>query len=353
MTLSVIIPTLHRPEPLMRQLHSLQRQTLASFELLVVDNAADGHLRCRLAAFNSTAPHPVRYFPEPHLGLMQARHTGARHATADVLVYLDDDQTSRPGALQAYAEAFAAHPEMAAAGGPVMLAYDEPPPSWLHRYVAWQLAATGMCPVLSALDLGPDFRLTRRGIFFGGNMAIRRDVLFQVGGFHPELVGSTCVGDGEVGLYQALWAHALCIGYVPEALQVHHIPPERMTVAYVCRRSALDGPSDMYALYRGTRPTRGALLRQAADIVLASLPTWGKALLGRHQTLPWALDAQLVAARTQAQVRYLWRLCWEEDLRAMVAVERWLDAGSTPDPPCLHLGDEHESQRMGGIQRGS
>jgi glucosyl-dolichyl phosphate glucuronosyltransferase len=326
MTLSVIIPTFNRPESLMRQLRSLQTQTLTTFELLVVDNAADGHLRCRLAAFNSTALHPVTYVPEPQVGLMQARHAGARHATGEVLVYLDDDQTSRPGALQAYADAFAAQPAMAAAGGPIWLSYDTPPPAWLTTYVGEQLAATGMCPLLSALDLGRDFWLTPRGIFFGGNMAIRRDVLFEVGGFHPELIGTHCVGDGEVGLYHKLWQAGKRIGYVPEALQVHHIPPERMTVAYLCRRSGFDGASDMYSMYHGTSPTRWTLLRQAADIIRTSLPTWGKALLGRHQTLPWALDAQLVAARTQAQVTYLWRLCWDEALRDMVAVTRWLDA---------------------------
>jgi glucosyl-dolichyl phosphate glucuronosyltransferase len=329
MTLSVIIPTLNRPDSLMRQLHSLQHQTLEAFELLVVDNAADGHLRCRLAAFNSTAPHPVTYVPEPHLGLMQARHAGARHATGEVLVYLDDDQTSRPDALEAYVEAFAAHPAMAAAGGPVDLAWEVPPPHWLNTYVMPQLmGAEGMCHLFSVFHHGPHVLLwpPGHGFFFGGNMAIRRDVLFEVGGFHPELVGATCVGDGEVGLYRKLWQAGLRIGYVPAALQMHHIPPERMTVAYLCRRSALDGASDMYAMYRGTRPTRGALLRQAFDIVRASLPTWGKALLGRHQTVPWALDAQIVAARTQAQVQYLWRLWWEEDLREMVAVERWLNA---------------------------
>jgi glucosyl-dolichyl phosphate glucuronosyltransferase len=62
------------------------------------------------------------------------------------------------------------------------------------------MGQTTMFPMLGLVDISETFRLEPQGFFFGGNMAIRREVLFQVGGFNPELVGDLYLGDGEVGL---------------------------------------------------------------------------------------------------------------------------------------------------------
>ena len=41
------------------------------------------------------------------------------------------------------------------------------------------------------------FRLDPNGVFFGVNMAIRRDVLLKLGGFNPDSFGDVWLGDGE------------------------------------------------------------------------------------------------------------------------------------------------------------
>jgi len=328
MFLSVIIPTLNRRVPLFRQLRSLQQQTLADFQIIVVDNAADKLLWQDIRVFNATATHPVGYVPERQRGLMYARHTGACTATGEILVYVDDDQTTMPAALQAYAEAFAAHPEMAAAGGPLDLVWEEPAPLWLIDYIN---ATPGMFPLLGWLDLGPAFLLSTDGSFFGGNMAIRRDVLFQVGGFNPDLIGTRCVGDGEVGLYRKLQARHLLIGYVPTALQKNYIPRERMTLAYLRQRIAYDGASAMYTRYHPHVPDTRTLLRHAAQIAAANIKYWAGGLPFYGRTDPRSVTIQLRAAETQAQVAYLLRLCWDKDLRRLVQAEKWLEELG-PDP---------------------
>ena len=80
MPISVIIPTYKRPKYLLRHLRSLQEQTLSSFEIIVVDNEANAKIECIVAEFNRTARLPVRYVPEPRLGLIHARHAGAQAA---------------------------------------------------------------------------------------------------------------------------------------------------------------------------------------------------------------------------------------------------------------------------------
>ena len=320
MPISVIIPTYKRPQSLLRHLRSLQEQALSSFEIIVVDNAADAELARRVTEFNRTARYPVRYVPEPRLGIMHARHAGARAAGGDILVFTDDDLTSDPVVMQAYAHAFAAHPEMVAAGGPMRLVWEAPPPQWLLEY----MGQAKMFSLLSLVDISDEFRLDPHGFFFGGNMAIRRAVLFQVGGFNPELVGERYFGDGEVGLYQKLWQRQMLIGYVPEALMYHHIPPPRMTVEYLCRRMANEGAADMYTLYHPGIPGRLRLLTHAAAIAATNSKGWLGGMLLRGRTDRRSVDVQMHAARTQAQVQYLIRLMFDHELRSLVLKKDWL-----------------------------
>ncbi len=200
---SLVVPTYKRSRVVMRCLESIQQQTLADFELLLVDNSPDGELRPQVEAFNRTAEKKARYVPEPRLGLHNARHAGARAATGDVLVFTDDDAGFDPDWLAAYARCFEAHREMAAAGGPIRPAWEAPPPDWLTVFMR---ADPTMFPVLSLLELSRDFQLRHDGIFFGVNMAIRRDALFDAGGFNPEIFGDRWLGDGETGLNRKLWA---------------------------------------------------------------------------------------------------------------------------------------------------
>ena len=129
MKLSVTIPTYNRSRTLQQGLASLQQQTFRDFEILVVDNAADPVVEKQVAAFS------VRYVPEPQLGLHNARHAGARAATGSILIFTDDDATYEPNWLRAYADAFDAHADMAAAGGPVRPVWETKPPQWLLDYI--------------------------------------------------------------------------------------------------------------------------------------------------------------------------------------------------------------------------
>jgi glycosyltransferase involved in cell wall biosynthesis len=321
MHISVIIPTYKRPKHLLRHLRSLQEQTLSSFEIIVVDNAANAKIERIVAEFNRTARLPVCYVPEPRLGLMHARHAGAQAAGGDILVFTDDDQTSEPAVLQAYANAFAEHPEMAAAGGPIRIAWESPPPKWLIEYIG----QAKMFPILGLLDVYDEFHLDPKGFFFGGNMAIRREVLFQVGGFNPDLISDIYLGDGEVGLYQKLWQRKMLIGYVPEALMYNYIPPQRMTVDFFRRRMANEGVAEMYTRYHHEMPDRLRLFKHAVAIAAKNSKYWLGARLLRGRTDRRSVDVQIHAARTQSQVKYLSRLMFDKELRSLVLKKDWLN----------------------------
>lgn len=321
MKISVIIPTYNRPQSLVRALQSLQEQTLSDFEILVVDNAADAKVEQIVMDFNRTARIPAQYVPEPRLGATNARHSGARTARGDLLVFADDDQTSDPGWLAAYARAFAEHPEMAAAGGPVRPVWEVTPPAWVLEFIG----QAKMVNILGLIEAHDKFQLDPKGVFFGGNMAIRRDVLFQVGGFNPDYYGDVLLGDGETGLNHKLWKRELLIGYVPEAVGYHHIPSQRMTLKYFRHRMANEGACDVYSWFHDGVPHWVRLIKHASGIVRRNGKCWIAALLFRGRTDKRSIDAQIQAARTMSQLKYVIQLILSKDLRQLVLKKDWLN----------------------------
>ena len=320
---TLIVPTYQRPE-VVRCLDSIQQQRLEHFEVLLVDNAADDGLRSLVDGYNRRARVPVRYLAERNLGLHNARHAGVRAATGDVLVFTDDDATFDPGWLAAYAERFSRHPEMAAAGGPVRPVWETPPPGWL---VDFMRGYPEMFPVLSLMEPYAEFRLSAEGWFFGVNMAIRRSLLVELGGFNPDSFGSIWLGDGETGLNRRLWETGALIGYVPEALVYHHVPADRMSPSYFRRRQANDGACDVYALYhRAGVPGPAGLLRQAAGVVARSARDWLALPLVWDRTDARSLRVQMRAVRGFSQLRYLLRLLVDARLRVLVTRQNWLAA---------------------------
>lgn len=319
MQVSVIIPTYNRPHLLLQALKSLLLQTLESFELLVVDNAADPEIESMVEEFNQTAKVPVNYIPEPQLGLHNARHAGAYAAKGDVLVFTDDDATFDAGWLDSYVKAFSEHSEMVAAGGPVRPVWEASPPQWLLDYMGDSKIFT----ILSLMEPYAEFRLDFQGFFFGVNMAIRRDVLFRLGGFNPDSFGDIWLGDGESGLNHKLWKDNLLIGYVPDAIVHHHIPPSRMTVSYFCHRVANDGACDMYSYYHKGIPNQLHLLTHIVRIAVKN-KFWLKTLLLKKRNDPLALNVKLNAARSQSQIKYIFRLMFDQDFQKLVLRQNWL-----------------------------
>lgn len=323
MKIAVVIPTYRRAESLFRMLNSLQAQTMADFEILVIDNAADEMLRRKVDEFNRTARIPARYVPEPNLGLHHARHRAAAATIAEILIYTDDDATFAPGTVAAYLDAFTAHPDMAAAGGPVRAVWEQTPPNWLVEF----MAGAKDFGILSLMEPHDRFRLEAKGYFYGVNMAIRRERLLAVGGFNPEAFGDTWLGDGESGLNRKLWERGCLIGFVPEAVVYHHIPPERTTTAYFQRRMANEGACAEYARFHRGIPSRPRLVLRFGAILPALAYEWSYAVYRRlfRGDRFFALRAGMSLAYHRVRLRYVARLLHDRELRRLVLKNDWLE----------------------------
>lgn len=320
---SVIIPTYKRADSLMRTLRSLQDQSCDDFETIVVDNAASDDVRDKISAFNENCKHHITYIPEPRLGVHNARHTGAKNAQGNLLIFTDDDATFSPGWIASYEKAFDEHKEMAASGGPIFPEWDKEPPGWLLEYIRGDKAFG----ILSFLNLSDYFKLDNRGIFYSVNMAIRRDTLFLVGGFNPEIFGDRWLGNGETGLQKKMWARNLLIGYTPGAIVYHHIPEARMTEAYFVNRWYNQGASIEYEyLNRDTQSIRRYVIRLARICIsIAMIIPWTmKRMLNGDKFA--VLKLKMDIAFNKARVEYVLRLFNDGNLRELVARKDWINS---------------------------
>jgi glycosyltransferase involved in cell wall biosynthesis len=323
MDLSIIIPSHNRAALVTQAVRSAFALCYPAerYEIIVVDNASTDSTPEMVEALQEEARGKVlRYVREDSLGLQNARHAGARAAKGKILLFTDDDATFDRGWARAHAEAFARHKEMVASGGPVRPIWETDPPQWLLDYIS----ESKIFPILSLMEPHTEFCINLNGFFFGVNMAIRRDILFELGGFNPESFGDIWLGDGETGLNRKLWKRGLLIGYVPDAVVYHHIPPERMTVDYFRRRMANEGACLVYANYHHGIPAWPRLLRSIAGLTVHNFDGWIKAFLLRDRNDQRALDIQTQSAKTQSQVKYLMRLLYDKNLRSLVLKQDWL-----------------------------
>jgi GT2 family glycosyltransferase len=154
---SVIIPTCNRPGDLARCLRALTPQLGGhSSEVIVADDSRDEDTQAMLKADFPT----VKITTGPRRGPGANRNAGARQASGEWLVFMDDDVIPAPGFLQAYFTAFA----------------DVTSPNVLH-------GLTRATPEKSSLLWEAPEVLGPLPIFPSCNFAIRRTLYEKSGGF--------------------------------------------------------------------------------------------------------------------------------------------------------------------------
>lgn len=116
---SVIIPTYHREAQLVEAIGSVLGQIDITFEIIVVDDSADGSAR---DAVSSVGDQRVQYIlrPEPSHGRpARVRNDGAAVAKGRYLYFLDDDDMLEPNALAIMSKSLDAAPRAGMAFGAV------------------------------------------------------------------------------------------------------------------------------------------------------------------------------------------------------------------------------------------
>lgn len=242
--LSVVIPTRNRCKFLSNCLDSINKQSLdkSKFEVIVIDNGSTDETKKIVDSFQSLFPNLI-YFYEDKPGLHNGRHDGYRLAKSNILVYADDDIIAFPTWLETINEEFKDEGIFLVGGNNLPL-FEEKPPFWL--LAKWySLCEYGHClPYLSIIDFGASRKEISPYYVFGCNFAVRKQIIEDAGGFHPDGVPFEMVqfrGDGETYIAKYIIEKGLRTIFNPKASVYHQVPKERLTIDYFSQWSFKSG----------------------------------------------------------------------------------------------------------------
>lgn len=240
--LSVIICTYNREKYLYNVLKSIAENDFPTdrYEIVLINNNSTDRTEEECRRFTEAFPKVrFRYFMETRQGLSYARNRGVTESEGDVLVFVDDDALVNGEYLQTYAGFFEQHPEIEAAGGPIIPRYETAEPAWMSHYT--KALITGY------KDLGDKVREFPKGDYpGGGNAAYRASVFQEVGLFNVELgrKGDSLIGAEEKDIFDKMTSRGMRFFYLPTAILYHLIPEKKLTADYFDRLTCSIGKSE-------------------------------------------------------------------------------------------------------------
>ncbi len=223
--ISVVLATRNRPEEAIRCLAALDRQMYRNFEVIVVDNAPSSNATRDAVEAARPFNFPCRYLHEPRPGLSWARNAGVAAAEADLIAFLDDDERADVWWLAEIARGFKRSATVGCVSGLVFPAeLDSPPQHWFEEF-GGHSKGRGFRPDLfdatAQAAQSPLYPLPPFGV--GANMAMRKAVLVEIGGFDVSLGAGTPTKAGEDTL---AFSKVLLAGwqmvYAPAAIMHHY-----------------------------------------------------------------------------------------------------------------------------------
>lgn len=205
----MIIPTFQRRSTVcdaVRAIHAIDFS--GRFELIVVvDGSTDG-TAAALGAISG--PVPTRIIEQNNAGAANARNRGAGAASADILLFLDDDMICRPDILRQLAAAF--RPETGPAPDAVYGNIPLDPAS--PRNLVSDCVGAWARDRDAALSAGVPLAL---GDLLSGQFAIRKAVFAQLEGFDCDFTAQGRYGNEDLDLGARLLAKYLA-RYCPDAV---------------------------------------------------------------------------------------------------------------------------------------
>jgi GT2 family glycosyltransferase len=234
-SISVVICayTLDRWDALVSAVASLERQTLAPSEvILVVD-----HNPALLERVRTELPQVLAVENHEDAGLSGARNSGVAAASSEIVVFLDDDAVANTNWLSTLVAHFDS-PAVAGVGGAVLPVWQLGRPSVFPDEFDWVVGC-------SYRGLPDTVAPVRNPI--GCNMAFRRSLLVEIGGFRSGIgrVGTKPVGceETEVCIRIQQRHPGSQFLYDPAAAVHHLVPRNRSGWSYFRSRCFAEGQS--------------------------------------------------------------------------------------------------------------
>jgi len=248
--ISVVICT-HNPKMhyLSRVLDALKRQTLAveEWELLLVDNVSDSDWYAEV----DMSWHPNHsYIREEQLGVIHARLRGMKEFSADLLVFVDDDNLIYPDYLETALRISYNYPQLGVWGGQSIAEFEEAPPEWTKPYWVWlairefdhDRISTTFSSQVHVITAGGCYRRNVADAYL--DLATRDHRRALLG-----RKGSRLLCREDIDLCYSAYDVGLGVGLFTSLKLKHLMPPNRLSEDYLIRLVSSDKYSELLLLY--------------------------------------------------------------------------------------------------------
>lgn len=278
MDISVVICTKNRSAALQRCLRAIFLIDFSGeWEIIVVDNGSSDSTSQTISEMRQFSPVPFVSMVEIRPGNSAGRNAGIGVAKGDVVFFTDDDCIVKHDVLKEMWRAFSINPGLGYAGGRI-LRFD---PQDYPISVMEETARIGI----------PPGRMVYPGLVQGSNMAFRRKVLADLGGFDPAFgAGASFTGE-EVELATRASLRGWHGGYFPGPTVYHNHGRDRAAAIKLARQYDF-GIGACYGKFLFDATTRWICL-----------PTWCrrslKQLFRRPSGLPWQLAGAISYFRSR------------------------------------------------------
>jgi GT2 family glycosyltransferase len=223
-TVSIVVATRDRPDSLSVALDSLLSLDDVDYEIIVVDNAPSNDVTSDLVQKKYGDLAQVHYVREDRPGLAVAHNRGYAQARGEIVAFTDDDVIVDEQWLVGIVAGFAAAENVACVTGLILPAEIETPAQvWIEQFGGFSKGFTRCIFDLDTNRPSTPLYPYAAGMFgSGANMAFKKSVLREIGGFDPALgAGSKGVGGDDLAAFFEVVSRGYTLVYEPAAI-VHH-----------------------------------------------------------------------------------------------------------------------------------
>ena len=268
--ISIIVPTHGSPQYLEDCIQALLQECLTKdVEIIIVDNHPNGSIEKIISGINCTNQTKLHYVKETDIGLHNARHAGAKNASGNILIFIDDDVIVAKGWLKELTGCFS-QKNVDIVGCRIVGSFEESEPEWFKKKFP--------SGYLSLLDLGKSRILPGDSSNYGEEVygcciAMSKKVFWATGGFNPDAFFDRKLiwlrGDGESGIQYKAKCLGFKVYYCNETYVVHKIPAKRLSMESMAWRGFTFGISRSYWDMRTKRKVNESIF-----VLLPALPVY-------------------------------------------------------------------------------
>jgi glycosyltransferase involved in cell wall biosynthesis len=240
---SIVICSHNRSADVSECLEALMPQLSPKAEVILVDSASAPNDQAQMAKLASLYP-AVKLIRLEELGVSLARNRGVELASADWVVFLDDDAVPFPDWLEKLLGVLGeAAPSQAVIGGGII-------PRWPPGVNGAALSKRWRM-FLSIAEADTAGSVKDGYTVACANYAIRRRVLLDLGGFSEEFgrIGESLVSGADSHITQYVLNAGLGADFNPAFKVYHKINGNRLKLPWILKRTFWEGVSDI-RIYR-------------------------------------------------------------------------------------------------------